>query len=415
MRALALLLLLPALALAQAPVTSVTAAPTSGAACVPGDEGRVWVVKGTGARWCCSTTWALCNDAATASAAPWTGVTGKPATFPPSTHTHAGADVTSAVASATALAADPADCTGDAFAKGIAANGTAACFTPAFATQATWLKAQDTRSTNAAPQDFGTNLYADFKTNTTDGLNDGGTFHGVLTLRPYGSGADFSGGPAYQVGFAQNGNLWLRLSTAATTWGAWSKLWDDGNDGAGSGLDADTLDGSHASAFAASSHTHAAYAPLSGAAFTSSITVSGDITASGNVTAYGSVSDLRLKRNVQPIRDALGKTLRLRGVTHEWREEKLEAAGFEPTRGSVHGLIAQDVRAVMPDAVYEAKGKDGTTYLGVRYERMVPLLIEAIRELEARVAALERARGCAELEPHFEDVMLPIGPSGRAP
>ncbi len=42
------------------------------------------------------------------------------------------------------------------------------------------------------------------------------------------------------------------------TWGSWIKIWTEGNDGTGSGLDADTVDGSHASAFAASSHTHGA-------------------------------------------------------------------------------------------------------------------------------------------------------------
>jgi hypothetical protein len=122
------------------------------------------------------------------------------------------------------------------------------------------------------------------------------------------------------------------------------------------------------------------------------VDASGNFTASGNVTAYSSISDLRLKTNVEPIAGALGKALSLRGVTHGWDDERLAAAGFNPTRGTVHGLIAQDVQRVMPDAVYEAKGQDGETYLGVRYERVVPLLVEAIRELEARVAKLEAER-----------------------
>jgi hypothetical protein len=51
--------------------------------------------------------------------------------------------------------------------------------------------------------------------------------------------------------------LWVRSADNSTSWDSWTKIWNAGNDGAGSGLDADLLDGNHASAFALSGHTHA--------------------------------------------------------------------------------------------------------------------------------------------------------------
>lgn len=101
----------------------------------------------------------------------------------------------------------------------------------------------DTRASNPNPQDYVASAKFDFKQNTTDGLNDGGTYHGVMSWRSYGSSTDFSGGPMIQLGYTFNGNLYRRMSTSATAWGTWSKLWHDGNDGSGSGLDADTVDG----------------------------------------------------------------------------------------------------------------------------------------------------------------------------
>lgn len=127
----------------------------------------------------------------------------------------------------------------------------------------------DTRSVNDEPDDRDRGVYWDFKLNTTTGLADGGTYHGIQTFRPYGNTTDFSGGPAHQMGFTTNGNVFHRISTSATTWGTWNKLWHSGNDGSGSGLDADLLDGQDGSyylnyanltgvpsTFTPSAHTH---------------------------------------------------------------------------------------------------------------------------------------------------------------
>ena len=126
-------------------------------------------------------------------------------------------------------------------------------------------------------------------------------------------------------------------------------------DGAGSGLDADLLDGTHASAFA----------QLAGATFT------GVVTAPNFVSS----SDARLKSDIAPISDALAKVQALTGVT------------FTMTGSDVRqmGLIAQDVQAVAPEAVVEAEG-----ILRLAYGNLVGLLVEAIKDLAQEVDQLKR-------------------------
>ena len=98
----------------------------------------------------------------------------------------------------------------------------------------------------------------------------------------------------------------------------------------------------------------------------------GNFTASGNVTAY---SDFRLKKNVEPIHDPLDKIALINGVTYTDK-----ATGDRRT-----GVIAQEVLKVMPEAVLT----DENGYHSVAYGNLVGLLIEAIKDLEERIAKLE--------------------------
>ena len=82
----------------------------------------------------------------------------------------------------------------------------------------------DSRNTNDTPQSRARGLYVDFKANSTDGLSDGGNYHGVLTFRQYGATSDWSGGGVSQLAFTDNGNIWVRRANADTTWGAWKKV-----------------------------------------------------------------------------------------------------------------------------------------------------------------------------------------------
>ncbi len=107
---------------------------------------------------------------------------------------------------------------------------TALSYTPSqSATSTNSVYSFDSRSTNYVPSDRNAGLYVDFKTNTTDGLSDGGTYHGVLTFRSYGSGTDLSGGQVQQIAYTDNNNLWHRISTSASAWGSWIRVLDSSN------------------------------------------------------------------------------------------------------------------------------------------------------------------------------------------
>lgn len=107
-------------------------------------------------------------------------------------------------------------------------------------------------------------------------------------------------------------------------------------------------------------------------------TNAGTIYATGNITAY---SDIRLKTDIRLIPDALAKVCALRGVTYKRVED--------PDGPRHTGVIAQELQAVLPEAVLEHED-NGT--LMVAYGNVIGLLIEAIKELRGEVAELRAAR-----------------------
>jgi hypothetical protein len=114
----------------------------------------------------------------------------------------------------------------------------------------------------------------------------------------------------------------------------------------------------------------------------------GDIRATADVTAYYS-SDARLKENIVEIDNALDKVKSIRGVTYDWKDEYIESKGGADDyfmRKNDVGVIAQEIEAVLPEIV--AERDDGIK--AVRYERLTALLIEAVKELSARVDELEK-------------------------
>ncbi|MGT2508200.1 tail fiber domain-containing protein [Cupriavidus basilensis] len=111
--------------------------------------------------------------------------------------------------------------------------------------------------------------------------------------------------------------------------------------------------------------------------FEGSMRCNGALVATVNVTY---TSDGRLKEDVKPIEQALSKVERMRGVSYVRND-------LEDRRRFV-GVIAQEMRSVLPEAVQE--GSDG--YLAVDYGALSPVLIEALKELAARVRQLEEAR-----------------------
>jgi hypothetical protein len=115
-----------------------------------------------------------------------------------------------------------------------------------------------------------------------------------------------------------------------------------------------------------------------------------------DIIAYA--SDKRLKHNVKPIQNAVSKIMSLTGMTYEWNTVASKH-GWEPGKEREAGVFAQDVQAVLPEAVRPAPfdhahdengnsySKSGENFLTVKYEKIVPLLIEGIKEQQAQIEA----------------------------
>jgi len=190
-----------------------------------------------------------------------------------------------------------------------------------------------------------------FKLLSAIGLSGPGNYCQLMGYRAW---TDDSGGRAHELAFTDGGDIYYRNGTQAAGWGPWQKVWHAGNDGAGSGLDADMLDGYHASYFQPA-------------------------------------SDERLKTDIQPLADALSKVLSLRGVSFVWNNKAREVSANRQTMaGREIGLLAGEVAQVVPEVVLDwVETPDGVTYKTVDSARLVALLVEAIKELNAKVEVLQ--------------------------
>ena len=123
---------------------------------------------------------------------------------------------------------------------------------------------------------------------------------------------------------------------------------------------------------------------VSGSAIISgSLAVTGDITAIGNVTAY--FSDDRLKNNLGNIPDSLNKVLSLNGFYFEPNQTAID---FGYTKQKEVGVSAQQVQAILPEIIVAAP--IDPIYMTVRYEKLIPLLIEAIKEQNSMIVNLQQ-------------------------
>ena len=112
------------------------------------------------------------------------------------------------------------------------------------------------------------------------------------------------------------------------------------------------------------------------------MTSGGDFHADGDVIAFSTTisSDEKLKENIEVVPDALDKIEALRGVTFDWKRDGKSSAG----------VIAQEVMGVLPEAVKEVQGlNDNESHLTVNYHALTSILIEAIKDLSAKVKELE--------------------------
>lgn len=105
--------------------------------------------------------------------------------------------------------------------------------------------------------------------------------------------------------------------------------------------------------------------------------VAGALNVGGDITAFAT-SDERLKDNITIIDSAIEKVEKFDGVSFDWKENSGHS-------GRDYGVIAQQIEKVLPEIV--ATRDDG--FKAVRYEKLIPVLIEAIKELNLKIKKLE--------------------------
>lgn len=125
---------------------------------------------------------------------------------------------------------------------------------------------------------------------------------------------------------------------------------------------------------------------------------SGNTSFPGNVTAYA--SDKRLKENFNHIENPLEKIKNINGYTFDWKNS-VEKLGFTPkNKKNEVGLIAQEVQEILPQAVFPAPfdltvengkniSKSGENYLTIQYDKLIPLLVECIKEQQEQIEELK--------------------------
>lgn len=157
-------------------------------------------------------------------------------------------------------------------------NGVVNNLTVPYSSYSGYLQSHDTKSTNNTPAQFSSGARFEFKYNSTDGLSNGGTYHGILHFKPYGGTTDFSGGQTHQLGFTDGGNLYMRTSTSSSAWGSWKLI-----------LTQTTADGRYVTSLG----TNGNYLTWTKAGTTNNITVPYATNSNkANYIYYGSISNL---------------------------------------------------------------------------------------------------------------------------
>merc|ERR1712118_571360 len=144
----------------------------------------------------------------------------------------------------------------------------------------------------------------------------------------------------------------------------------------------------------------------------------GGLQITGGLTVYGGVyvedtgiistagtttSDQRLKTDIIPLPSPLSKVSKLRGVYFSLIKDGPDDLKFDDRRHV--GVLAQDVQEVLPDAVDEIHGGK---YLGVDYPALIPLLIEAVKELNNRTAAMTELEELMQIVRKHEEMINSI-------
>ena len=194
---------------------------------------------------------------------------------------------------------------------------------------------------------------------STNGPNTGASQYYGMTL---GLGSEYSnyGTQFYWNRTSTGGNPYVSVRfLEGGSWGGWSKIYAGMADG-----------------------------------ITGALAITGAITATGDITAY--YSDGRLKENLKIISNPIEKITKLTGYTYNTNELGKTLLDTKDDNDSKVGLIAQDLQKVLPEAVKlapfdrdeDGNSKSGENYLTIQYEKIVPLLVEAIKEQQIKIENL---------------------------
>jgi hypothetical protein len=115
-----------------------------------------------------------------------------------------------------------------------------------------------------------------------------------------------------------------------------------------------------------------------------------DVNGQAHATCFPTSSDVRFKKNILPLENALEKVLALRGVQYEWNEFVNSVRDGYALNVPIIGMIAQEVEKVIPQIVGTWKLNDELTDAkSLEYQRIVPYLVEAIKEQQKQIDQLK--------------------------
>lgn len=125
------------------------------------------------------------------------------------------------------------------------------------------------------------------------------------------------------------------------------------------------------------------------------LTNAGAFNAANEITAFA--SDGRLKENIKNIESPLEKLNKINGVTYDWKLDDCAKWDFEPANKSDIGFIAQEIQAILPNAVAPApfdvdengNSRSGENYLTIKPEKVIPLLVEAVKAQQQQIDELK--------------------------
>jgi len=105
-----------------------------------------------------------------------------------------------------------------------------------------------------------------------------------------------------------------------------------------------------------------------------------ELRCSGDIIAFAT-SDIKLKTDITPITNPISKIQQLSGNTFIWTKK----AGQRKSGIADVGVIAQEVNSVLPNITREVNG-----VMSVRYEKLIPLLIECVKDQQTQIDELKR-------------------------